>query len=184
HNTMARLIQDNILGPAGMDRTMSSQWQREKALVYFDMARGYQHKDGDYKKQMRPDRHLAGGAGIVSTVNDLAKYDIALDTGSLASDSVMEKLFRPAVAPDGTTLPYAFGWYVQEYRGEELIWHGGWDENAGFSALYLKVPDRQLTLILLANSEGMWWGNPLDKAEVEKSVFARQFLEHFVFNSQ
>lgn len=183
-NTMARLIQEKILGPAAMDRTMSSQWQREKSLVFFDMARGYQYKDGNYIKQLRPDRHLAGGAGIVSTVEDLAKYDIALDTGKLASDAVMETLFTPAVAPDGAPLPYAFGWYVQEYNGEKLIWHSGWDPEAGFSALYLKVPEQDLTLILLANSEGLWWGNPLDEAKVEKSVFAQMFLDHFVFRTQ
>lgn len=92
----------------------------------------------------------------------------------------MEKLFTPAVAPDGTTLPYAFGWYVQEYKGEKLIWHSGWDEKVGFSALYLKVPERNLTLLLLANSEGIWWGNSLDNAEVEESLFAQLFLNHFI----
>jgi len=180
HNTMAHLTQKNILGPAGMQRTMSSQWQREKAEVYFDMARGYKYADGRYAKRMRPDRHFAGGAGIVSTVDDLAKYDIALDRREIASESVMEQLFTPAVAPDGSALPYAYGWYVQEYQGEELVWHGGWDEEAGFSALYLKVPERNLTFIVLANSEGMWWGNPLDKAQVEGSEFAQLFLEQFV----
>lgn len=184
HNTMARLIQDNILEPAGMDRTMSSMWQREKAMVFFDMAQGFEYNNGTYTRQRHIERHLAGGAGIVSTANDLARYDIALDTGKLASESIMEKLFTPAVAPDGTALPYAFGWYVQEYKGVKLIWHSGWDEKAGFSALYLKVPERNLTLILLANSEGMWWGNPLDKAEVEKSVFAQTFLDHFIFNTK
>jgi len=145
------------------------------------MAQGFEYNNEMYTRQRHIERHLAGGAGIVSTVNDLAKYDVALDTGKLATDSIMEKLFTPAVAPDGTTLPYAFGWYVQEYKGEKLIWHSGWDEKAGFSALYLKVPERKVTLILLANSEGMWWGNSLDKAEVEKSVFAQAFLDYFVF---
>lgn len=180
HNTMARLAQTNILGPACMSRTMSSQWQREKAEVFFDMARGYKYANGRYAKLMRPDRHFAGGAGIVSTVDDLAKYDIALDSGEIASESVMEQLFTPAVASDGSALPYAYGWYVQEYQGEKLVWHGGWDEEAGFSALYLKAPERNLTFIVLANSEGMWWGNPLDKAEVQGSAFAQLFLDHFV----
>lgn len=183
-NKMARLIQENILDPAGLDRTMSSQWQRNRADVFFDMAQGYEYKNGGYIRHMRPERHLAGGAGIVSTVDDLAKYDIALDTGKLASGSVMKKLFTPAVAPDGTTLPYAFGWYVQEYNGEKLIWHSGWDPEAGFSALYLKVPERHLTLILLANSEGLWWGNPLDEAKVEASIFAQTFFDHFVFSTE
>ena len=114
-------------------------------------------------------------------MEDLARYDIALDTGILASGSVMEKLFTPAVSLDGSALPYAFGWYVQDYNEERLVWHSGWDEEAGFSALYLKVPDHDITLILLANGEGLWWENPLDGAEVEKSAFARVFLDRFVF---
>ena len=181
HNTMAKLMQDHILGPAGMERTMASLWQREKAAVYFDMAQGFEYRDGAYGRKPHIERHLAGGAGVVSTVNDLARFDIALESGDLASESVMSQVFSPAVAPDGTTLPYAYGWYVQSYKGEKLIWHSGWDENAGFSALYLKVPNRNLTFIALANSEGMWWGNPLGKAQVENSSFANLFMEHFVF---
>ena len=180
HNKLAQLIQENILSKAKMTNTMSSQWQREKASVFFDMSEGYLYKDGRYNTLMRPERHLAGGAGIVSTVNDLAKYDIALDKGLLAPKEVMKKLWSPAVAPNGSELPYAFGWYVQEYKGEKLIWHAGWDDEAGFTALYLKIPNKNMTLILLANSEGMWWGNPLDRAEVERSLFAKLFLDLFL----
>ena len=181
HNTMAKLLQEHVLGPAGMERTMASQWQREKAEVFFDMSQGFEFRDGSYLRKPHIERHLAGGAGVVSTVTDLARFDIALESGDIASESVMSQVFSPAVAPDGTTLPYAYGWYVQIHRGEKLIWHGGWDEHAGFSALYLKVPNRNLTFIGLANSEGMWWGNPLDKAQVENSPFASLFIEHFVF---
>lgn len=184
HNIMAQLMQTNILGPANMQRTTAGQWQTAKAQVFFDMAQGYKYSDGRYSKMLRPDRHFAGGAGIVSTVADLAKFDIALDTGAIASDAVMNKVFEPTKAQDGTALPYAFGWYVQQYNDEKLIWHSGWDEEAGFSALYLKLPARNLTLILLANSEGIWWGNPLDKAQVEDSSFAQLFLQHFVFNTR
>ncbi|PQJ35428.1 hypothetical protein BSZ35_13165 [Salinibacter sp. 10B] len=184
HNTMAQLVQKRILEPAGMTRTMASLWQREKADVFFDMAQGYGLQDGDYVQRRQPERHLAGGAGIVSTVRDLARYDVALDTGTLASDSVMNTLFDPPNQSDGTESPYAFGWYVQDYRGKRLVWHGGWDEEAGFSALYLKVPDRKLTLILLANSEVLHWGNPLDRAAVEQSPFAQIFLNRFVFGGK
>ena len=182
HNKLAQLVQEKILGPAEMTRTMSSQWQRDKPLVYFDMAQGYQYKDGRYIALLRPERHLAGGAGIVSTVNDLAKYDVAIDKGLLSTSAVMEKLFSPAVDQNGIELPYAFGWYVQNYNGEKLIWHSGWDEEAGFSSLYLKIPEKKLTLILLANSEGLWWGNPLDQAVVEKSLYAKLFLDKIVFD--
>ena len=182
-NTMAQLVQTHILGPAGMHRTMSSQWQREKMDVFFDMAQGYGFENGVYIRRPRPERSLKGGAGIVSTVEDLARYDIALDSGRLASPAVMRKLFTPATTRDGKPLSYAFGWFVQTYRGVRLIWHSGWDEEAGFSAMYLKVPARHVTLILLGNGEGIWWNNPLDKAAIQTSPFAQAFLKRFVFKT-
>ncbi|MFC0676730.1 serine hydrolase domain-containing protein [Lysobacter korlensis] len=183
HNQMARLLDTHVLEPAGMRRTMASQWDRAKMDVFFDMAQGYGvGEDGDLIARRRPGRHLAGGAGVVSTVEDLARFDIALDSGELGSPALRAKLFTPAKAEDGSALPYAYGWYVQDYRGEKLVWHAGWDEEAGFSALYLKVPARGLTLILLANGEGLHWGNPLDAAAVERSPFAQAFLERFVFD--
>lgn len=182
HNTLARTIDRVILELAGMTRTMSSQWDRTRPLVYFDMAQGFGiDEGGDWIKRPRPERHIAGSAGVVSTVADLAKYDIAIDRGVIASPAIKQKLFTPARLNDRSVSPYAVGWYVQEYRGVRLVWHSGWDEEAGFSALYLKVPERNLTLILLANGEGLRWGNPLDQAQVEKSPFARAFLDRFVF---
>ena len=182
HNILAQTIDRVILKPGGMTRTMSSQWDRSRPLVYFDMAQGFGvDEDGDWITRPRPERHLAGGAGVVSTVEDLARYDIAIDRGVIAPPATKKKLFAPARLNDGTISPYAFGWYVQNYRGVRLLWHAGWDEEAGFSALYLKVPDRNLTLILLANGEGLYWKNPLDEAEVEKSPFAQAFLQRLVF---
>ena len=179
-NTMAQLVEEKILKPAGMQHTMSSLWQREKCDVFFDMAQGLGLKDGKLVKRPLPDRELAGGAGIVSTIGDLARYDAALDSDALASKAVMTKLFTPATTPDGTALPYAFGWYVEDYQGHRLVWHSGWDPDAGYSAIYLKVPDRKITLILLANGEGLWWNNPLDAAIIEQSPIARSFLDLFL----
>jgi hypothetical protein len=68
---------------------------------------------------------------------------------------------------------------VQEYQGRTLVWHSGWWDDA-YSALYLKVPSLDLTFIVLANSEGVWWDNPLDRAEVHRSEFAQAFLSTFV----
>lgn len=127
---------------------------------------------------------MAGGAGVVSTVLDLARYVEALDAGTLASPAVMNKLTTPLLDRDGYALPYAYGWYVQDYRGERLVWHSGWDPDAGTSPLLLRVPSRGLALILLANGEGVHWDTPLDKGEVEGSPYARGFLDQFVFGSE
>ena len=92
------------------------------------------------------------------------------------SPASRELMWRAGRSPSGEALPYGLGWYVQDFGGQRLVWHSGWWQQA-YSALYLKVPERRATLILLANSEGLWWNNPLDNAEVEKSPFAAAFLE-------
>ena len=182
HNYLAQTIDREILNKAGLERTMSSQWDKSKALVYFDMAQGFGvTEEGELIPRPSPERHIAGGAGIVSTVLDLAKYDIAIDDGTIAPRTIKEKVFTPPVNSEGITAPYASGWYVQKYRGKTLYWHGGWDEAAGFSALYLKVPDEEISMILLANGEGIHWNNPLDKAMVHKSPFAEAFMSRFIF---
>lgn len=90
-----------------------------------------------------------------------------------------------APPPDrrGHPLPYAYGWSVQEYRGEHHLWHSGWDEAAGTSSLLLLVPARHLGFVVLTNGEGLHWENALTEAAVERSPFARAFLDRFVFTS-
>jgi len=44
--------------------------------------------------------------------------------------------------------------YTQRYKGTRLIWHYGHNP-ASVSALYLKVPDENITLIILANTDNL-----------------------------
>ena len=81
-------------------------------------------------------------------------------------------------SPTGLVLPYGLGWFVQELGGEPLLWHTGLWEGA-YSALYLKVPGRHLTLILLANSEGLKWDSALTEASAERSPFVAALLKAF-----
>lgn len=117
--------------------------------------------------------------GVVSTVLDLARFDVALDRGGLLSAASHAEMMRPMRSASGEPLPYALGWFVEAHEGRELRWHSGWWENA-YSALYLKVPEENLTLILLANGEGIWWDNPPDRAEVRSSPFAQAFFRAFL----
>lgn len=127
----------------------------------------------------RPPQGDGAAGGVVTTVLDLAKFDIALDQGVLISAESRAEMMAPTRGINGDALPYGLGWYVQEYEGHTLVWHSGWWEDA-YSALYLKIPAQNLSFIILANSEGIWWGNPLDRAEVQRSEFAQAFLDAFV----
>ena len=67
---------------------------------------------------------------------------------------------------------------MQDYQGQKLVWHyGHW--GTGFSATYLKVPAKGLTLILLGNSEAL--SDPFyATGGIETNAFACAFLRLFV----
>lgn len=185
HNFLAQTIDKHIIIPAKMTRSMASMWDRSRALVYFDLADGFKVDERGYKTKMpRPDKHIPGGAGVVSTVHDLAKYDIAISTGKITLGKIKHKLMSPATFNNGSDAPYGYGWYFQCYQGHRLMWHSGWDPDHGYSAMLLRMPEKNLTFILLTNSEGVWWGNPIDQARIQDSPFAQLFFEAFVKQDQ
>ena len=118
------------------------------------------------------------GAGIVTSIADMAQIDKALDSDDLLSSDERAQMWQASQLNDGTLSPYGIGWFVQATRYGELVWHSGWLPQAA-SALYLKIPEQNLTFMIFANSDGIWWGNQLDEGDVLPSAFAHLFLETF-----
>lgn len=65
--------------------------------------------------------------------------------------AVQGGLFSRALAADGRNFPYGLGWFVQDRNGVCMLWHYGWW--VGSSSIIIKVPERRLTFVLLANSD-------------------------------
>ena len=127
-----------------------------------------------------PPRDFYVSAGLLSTVLDMAKYDKAVDSHRLLKAETLAQAWQPVRNRAGKPLEFGLGWYVTDYRGERLVWHyGHW--GVGFSTLMLKVPARRLTMIALANSEGLS-DHPykLGNGDVTNSVFACSFLNTFI----
>ncbi len=101
-----------------------------------------------------PPDSVGAAAGLLSTVMDMAKYDIAIDRHAFIKKETQERAWTPFVSNSGKRLPYGFGWFVMDHHGTRLIWHTG-DWGSGFSAFFLKVPEKNLSLIMLANSEAL-----------------------------
>ena len=135
--------------------------------------------DGSFAPSPPPPPQGDGAAGgVISSALDLARFDRALTEGKLLDADSRKMMWTDGRAPDGRVLPYGLGWFVKELNGEKLLWHTGLWEGA-YSALYLKIPGRDLTLILLANSDGLTWSQNLDEAAIERSPFATAFLAAF-----
>lgn len=121
-----------------------------------------------------PRASLNASTGVVSTVRDLARFDSALDI-------LLESSTRQRAWENSGSMPTGLGWFVQRHNanGERLVWHFGLARDA-YSALYIKVPDRNLTLILLANSDALAAPYNLADGNLTVSLFAQLFLQLFV----
>ena len=122
-----------------------------------------------------PATGINAAGGLVTTVRDLAKLDAALDSDLLMTEGTRVVAWTQVVSRTGVAAPTGLGWFVQWYRGERIVWHFGLVRNA-YSALMVKLPARNLTFILLANSDRLSSPFELEAGDVSKSVFAQLFL--------
>jgi CubicO group peptidase (beta-lactamase class C family) len=122
-----------------------------------------------------PPTAMNAAGGLISTVRDLAKLDAALDSELLLRTDTRTIAWTQVVSSTNVAAPTGLGWFVQWYRNEQIVWHFGLVPNA-YSALILKLPARNLTFILLANSDRLSSPFSLESGDVTRSVFATLFL--------
>jgi CubicO group peptidase (beta-lactamase class C family) len=122
---------------------------------------------------------ITPAGGLISTVRDLAQFHLALRAGAMLRADTLAQAWQAPIDRDGRRLPHGLGWFVQSYNGETIAWQFG-VADSGSSSLWVTVPGRGLTLILLANSNGL--GRPFNLAagDLTVSPFARLFLGLFV----
>jgi CubicO group peptidase (beta-lactamase class C family) len=122
-------------------------------------------------------------AGGISSVADLAAFDIALDAGELLGEAAMGEMLTAAYPVPGghQGCAYGLGWYVQDFDGMRIEWHTGrWPPST--SALYARFPDQGMTLIVLANTDNLtvpFYG--LGNGDVMHSVMSLLFYRHFIY---
>ncbi|MEM1323210.1 MAG: serine hydrolase domain-containing protein [Bacteroidota bacterium] len=115
----------------------------------------------------------SASAGIAATLSDLVAFSNALDGQVLLSRRTKEILFSPPKAD----LPYGHGIFSQDFAGERLLWaYGQYD---GYSSLLLKLPAKDLSLVLLANNNLMSDPARLIYGDVYYSLFALAFLDTY-----
>ena len=119
---------------------------------------------------------LGAANGLISTVFDFAKFDVALKRDALGvSRDTRNAAWSNPVNANGQVLPHGMGWFVQSYNGEPVVWQFGVEPGAS-SSLVLTLPSRNVTLILLANSDGLAKPASLGAGDVTVSPFAKVFL--------
>ncbi|HXW04918.1 MAG TPA: serine hydrolase domain-containing protein [Vicinamibacterales bacterium] len=123
----------------------------------------------------QPPEGINAATGLVASARDLAQFDAALDSVLLLEDTRAAAWRNAAGGGELGFNPAGLGWFVQTYQGQPVVWHFGLVPNA-YSSLMIKLPAKRLTLILLANSDGLTAPYELHQGDVTRSVFAIVFL--------
>jgi len=162
------------------DRAIFSDSQLERfRAVLKRMALPYRVSGGNATLNGDVPKSLSAASGAISTVRDLARFDAALNSTSLLHRDTMAVMWSSAPTSSGAAMPTGLGWFVQNYNGQRIYWQFGSTPGA-YSSLLIKVPSKNLTLILLANSDGLSAPFALQEGDVNASLFARAFLKLFV----
>lgn len=147
-NTYANFLQERIFTRLGMTETRVNDYRR----VLPNRSSGYNY---DWSKNVventdywNPAWTFAAGA-LVSTVNDLAKWDAALYTDKLISSNSKKEMWTAGRLASGVPHRYGFGWYVDKVNGHLNLSHGG--DIPGFATYYSRYPDDRLTIIISLN---------------------------------
>lgn len=88
---------------------------------------------------------------LVSTVDDLARWDAAISAGKLLQPASWKRAFTSYTTTDGKPTGYGYGWELGKLRGAARIAHGGGIN--GFSTYALRLPEQKVFVAVLSNAD-------------------------------
>ena len=154
--SFGEFLRERIFAPLNMANTLAYEKGKNEVpnRAYGHMKNG----DGWRENDQSPTSAVLGDGGIYTSIDDLAKWDRAIQDHTLLTAAEMQPALAPvqlteasATLPDGKPVSYGFGWFLDPYRGHKRMWHYG--ETVGFRTNIQRFPDDQLTVIVLANRD-------------------------------
>ena len=162
--TFTDYLRENIFKPAGMSQSRSDSVRD----IIPNRARGYVKRDkGKLSNAGLVDTsYKIPGGGLVSTVEDMAKFVIAVQNGTLVKKATFAQMsisqvnqevwertrVEQKVPKDKASQGYGFGWIIGTERRKEAIWHGG--VQSGATTLIYLLPKKRLAIVVMMNLEG------------------------------
>jgi CubicO group peptidase (beta-lactamase class C family) len=142
-------LHDRIFGPLGMHQTIAfvkgTNVVPNRAYGHTKGASGFVETDQSATSA------TLGDGGVYSNLEDLAKWDAALDAHTLLSEKEMQPALAPGVGTlsEGKPVAYGFGWFLDPYKGHPRMWHSG--STLGFRTVIDRLTNDKLTVIILCN---------------------------------
>jgi len=157
-------LQRRIFAPLGMRHSVVYEKGTNEVLT---RAFGHSLENGKWVQTDQSSTSATlGDGGVYSNIEDLAKWDDALEKHKLLSAAEMAPALAPVKLNDGSQphwpkepggdnlapgkpVSYGFGWFLDPYQGHTRMWHAG--STTGFRTVIQRFPSDQFTIIILAN---------------------------------
>lgn len=157
-------LRENIFKPVNMTRMRDDN---VNALIP-NRAQGYRkNQSGDLvNSDLANMSYKIPGGGLASTVEDLARFAIAVQTGVLSKRETVTLMFTPQKTKDGKTISvgpqtpnrsYGMGWFIADRNGEKEVYHSGSQQRV--STLLYMLPGKGFAVALMSNLEGVALGD-------------------------
>jgi CubicO group peptidase (beta-lactamase class C family) len=145
-SSLAEFARRRIFEPLGM---LDTHFHDDHATLVPRRATGHAPRGGDGFALDMSDFEQVGDGGVLTTVEDLARWDGNFYAPTVGGAALLEFLREPGTLADGTALDYGRGLYLGEHEGLVFESHGGaW---AGYRSDVLRFPGERTTVIVLAN---------------------------------
>ena len=116
------------------------------------LAKGYSKKKDKWVDARDINLSVPYAAGsILSNVDDLLKWQKALNANTLLSPETMRLAYTNHNPSEGSDSEYGYGWFMNEAGGAKTIEHGG--DIFGFAAMEIYVPEHDAYVVLLTNCD-------------------------------
>ena len=143
----ADFIADNIFQKLEMN---SSQYASHSQVIE-NRAYGY-HQKGDYVNKNYISLSLPYSSGsLMSTVDDMLKWNEALKNNSLIKAETKAKAYQNHTLNKGDKINYGYGWHISTIDDSQSLEHGG--SIFGFKSMGVYLPEEDIYVIGLSNCD-------------------------------
>lgn len=144
--TLREFAAEQIFGPLGMT---SSHYHDDHTMPVPGRASAYSPApEGGWRINIW-NNDIVGQGGVMTTVMDLQKWDENFYTGKVGGPGFLKRQLQQGRLANGTTLSYAFGLTVGEYRGLPTVEHGG--SSGGYRTIITRFPSAHTSVVALCN---------------------------------
>jgi len=149
-SSYSEFMQQHIFKPLRMTSTRSAL----PSKVLAGRASGYRWVGPILENRDAIQPNTGRGLGdITSTVADMVRWEREQLAPTLVSATTATLARQPVVLNDGKSEPYGYGWSTEKILRMDTLQHTG--QTAGFSASYIRIPERRLAVVVFSNCYGV-----------------------------